>query len=161
MDADVTSPDNVARRQALRAQSDARSTWRRYGIALLLIAAAIPLRYALTPVMGQQSVAVFLAAVIAAALLGRVGAALLCVTALHIVHAYWFAEPPGLWQPTTASIVSTVAYYLVGLIVGLLSQKRAAAQRRAFEQQQEAVSQREHFRATLSCMAEGVVVTDV
>ena len=161
MDADVISPENVALRRALRAQDDVRFAWRRYGIALLLIAAAIPVRYALTPFMGQQSVSVFLAAVIAGAWIGGVGPALLCVTALHIVHAYWFAEPPGLWQPTTASIVSTIAYYLVGLIVGLLSQKRAAAQRRAFEQQQEAVSQREHFRATLACMAEGVVVTDI
>ena len=35
------------------------------------------------------------------------------------------------------------------------------AQRRAREQQLEASSQREHLRTTLSCMADGVLVTDM
>jgi PAS domain S-box-containing protein len=80
---------------------------------------------------------------------------------LHLVHAYWYNEPRGLIHPNAASIVSTIAYYVVGILVGVLSQMRSAAQRKAREQQQEAVSQREHLRTTLACMADGVIVTDV
>jgi PAS domain S-box-containing protein len=161
MNADVDSPTNSARRPAPPAQRDARSAWRRYGFALLLIAAAIPLRYALASEIGHVSVVVFLAAILAGAWLGGVGPALLCTFTLHVVHGFWFTEPRGLWESNTASIVSIVAYYLIGIVVGLLSQMRAAARRRELDQQQEAVSQREHFRATLACMAEAVLVTDV
>jgi PAS domain S-box-containing protein len=43
----------------------------------------------------------------------------------------------------------------------MLSDMRAAAQQRAREQQREAEFQREHLRATLTCIADGVIVTDV
>jgi len=137
-----------------------RSDWRRYALALVFVALAIALRVLLEPIMGQQSIAVFLAAILISAWVGGVGPALLSVILLHVVHAYWFADPPGLLQPNMASIVSTTAYYLVAITVGLLSQKRTEAQRREREQQQEAVSQREQMRTTLSCMADGVLVTD-
>ena len=110
--------------------------------------------------MGAQSFAVFLAGSIFAAWLGGVGPAVFSLVTLHIVHAYWFHPPRTLLEPTVESIVSTSAYYLVGLAVGVLSQKRTAAQERAAEQQREALSQRERLRATFACMAEGVIVTD-
>jgi PAS domain S-box-containing protein len=138
-----------------------QSNWRRYVLTLVIVALAIPLRSLLNQVMGQQSIAIFLAAILVCAWIGGVGPALLSVFLLHIVHGYWFSDPTGLWQPNMASIVSTTAYYLVAITVGVLSQKRTAALRRAREQQLEAISQREHLRATLSCMADGVLVTDV
>jgi PAS domain S-box-containing protein len=133
----------------------------RYGLVLFIVVAAVALRALLNPVMGQQSVAVFLGAILIGAWFGRLGPALLCMVLLHIVHGFWFQDPPGLFEPTTASLVTTGAYYVVAIMVGLLSQKRASAQRRAEAEHSEAISQREHLHATLSCMADGVLVTDV
>jgi PAS domain S-box-containing protein len=138
-----------------------QSYWRRYALTLVIVALAVALRTLLDPIMGQQGIAVFLAAILVSAWIGGVGPALLSVVLLHVIHGYWFSDPTGLWQPNMASIISIAAYYLVAITVGLLSQKRTAAQRREREQQFEAISQREHLRATLSCMADGVLVTDV
>ena len=134
---------------------------RRYLFALVVVALAIALRTLLNPAMGQQSVALFLAAILISAWLGGVGPALLSVALLHIVHAYWFIDPRGLWRPDLAANVTTAAYYLMAFIVGALSQMRTSAQQRAREEHLEAVLQRENLDTTLSCMADGVLVTDV
>jgi PAS domain S-box-containing protein len=134
---------------------------RLFVFTLVCVAVAIALRSLLNPVIGQQSVAVFLAAILTSAWIGGVGPALLSVVLLHIVHGYWYMVPKGLWQPDLATNVSTAAYYLIAITVGALSQTRTLAQRRAREQQQEASSQRDHLRTTLSCMADGVLVTDL
>jgi PAS domain S-box-containing protein len=140
-----------------------RATWpttKRYIVPLVFIAAAIGIRALLQPVMGQQSFAVFLAAILFGAWYGGVGPAIMSLVILHIVHAYAFANPPGLFQPNLASVVSTSAYYVVGILVGILSQRQRAAKRREREQRLNAISQREHLLTTLSCMADGVLVTD-
>jgi PAS domain S-box-containing protein len=138
-----------------------RSGWRRYALALTFVAIALVLRSWLTPLIGAQSIVAFLAGILASAWFGGVGPAILSLVLLHVVHAYWFNEPRGLIHPNAASIVTTIGYYAVGILVGVMSQKRSAAQRKAREQQQEAVSQREHMRTTLACMADGVIVSDV
>jgi PAS domain S-box-containing protein len=138
-----------------------RSILPRYAITLLLVGIAFIVRGWLQPVMGQQSFAIFLGTVLVAAWIGGVGPALTALVLLHIAHAYWFQTPTGLWQPTMASVVTTSAYYLVGIMVGFLSQTRAAALQRARDQRHEAISQREQLHTTLSCMADGVLVADV
>jgi PAS domain S-box-containing protein len=133
----------------------------RYLFALNLVVVAIALRAWLEPVMGHPSVAVFMAAILMGAWVGGVGPAILCLVVLHVAHGYWFQTPKGLFEPTIASIVTTAGWYAVGITVGILSQMRSAAQRRADTQRLEAISQREHLRTTLSCMADGVLVADV
>jgi PAS domain S-box-containing protein len=147
-------------RRALTYARVIQSNWRRYVFTIVVVAIAIALRALLNPFMEQQSIAVFLAAILICAWVGGIGPALLSVFLLHVVHGYGFSDPKRLFQPNMASYVSVTAYYLVAIIVGALSQKRAAAQRREREQQQEAISQREQLRTTLSCMADGVLVTD-
>ncbi len=80
---------------------------------------------------------------------------------LHVVHGYWFQTPKGLFEPTVASVVTAAGWYAVGITVGVLSQMRTSATRRAHREQMEAILQREHLHTTLSCMADGVLVTDV
>lgn len=133
----------------------------RYVIAIVLVAIAIALRAALDSYLGDQGVTVFLAAVITAAWLGGVGPALLALVSLHLMHGYWFFKPSPLLEPTMESIVTTLAYYCVGIVVGLLSQLQTSAKQRAREQQVQAISQREHLRTTLACMADAVLVTDI
>jgi PAS domain S-box-containing protein len=138
-----------------------RSGWWRYALALVFVGVAILVRAWLTPLLGAQSFATFIAAILASAWIGGVGPALLSLVFLHVVHAYWYNEPRGLIHWNTASIVTTIMYYVVGILVGATSQMRSAAQRRARQQQLEATTQREHLRTTLACMADGVIVTDV
>src|SRR5262245_9225768 len=116
------------------AQASPKATltqFRRYGIALVLVAAAVALRTWLDPIMGHPSVAVFMGAILLGAWVGGVGPALVCLILLHVVHGYWFQTPKGLWEPTLGSIVTTIGWYAVGITVGVLSQMRASAQRRA------------------------------
>jgi PAS domain S-box-containing protein len=133
----------------------------RYGVALVLVGVAVALRIFLDPVMGKQSFLVFVAAVLVGGWIGGIGPAVVCLVSLHVIHGYWFQTPHGLWEHNMASAVTTSAYYVFGIAVGVLSQLRASAQRRAQDQQREAVSQREHLLTTISCMAEGVLLTDV
>ncbi len=137
------------------------NNWRRYALTFAFVVAAVILRGLVDPTIGAQSVIFFLAAIILSAWVGGVGPALASLVALHAVHAYWYLDPPGLLNADTATIVSTAGYYFVGIAIGVLSQKRMAAQRREAQQQIETTAQREQFRITLSCMAEGVLVTDV
>jgi PAS domain S-box-containing protein len=141
--------------------STTRNILRRYLLAIVVVAVAILLRVWLDPIMGLQGVAIFLVAIIVAAWIGGIGPAVMSVVVLHLMHAYAFPSSRGLLEPTMASVVSTTAYYLIGVTVGALSQLREAAQRRAREQQLEATSQREQLHITLSCIADGVLVADV
>jgi K+-sensing histidine kinase KdpD len=110
--------------------------------------------------MGPPSAIIFLVAIIASAWIGGVGPGLLTSVTLHIAHGYLFIDPPGLWESNIASLVSTGGYYVVGIIVGVLSQKRASALARARAEHTDAVAQRERLRATLGCIADGVIVTN-
>jgi PAS domain S-box-containing protein len=138
-----------------------QSPWMRYALALALVAGAIALRAWLDPLIGHPSVAIFMVAILVGAWVGGIGPAVLCLILLHLVHGYGFQRPPGLWEPNVASVVSIGAWYLVGITAGILSQMRTSAQRRAQQEQIEAITQREQLKSTLSCMADGVIVTDV
>ncbi len=138
-----------------------RSPLTRYALALAIVAIAVALRMLVDPVMGKHSFVLFVAGIIGSAWVGGIGPAILCLVLLHLVHAYWFEVPHHLWEANTASIATTIAYYVVGIAIGTLSHLRASALRRAQDQQRDAASQREHLRTTLSCMADGVLVTDV
>jgi K+-sensing histidine kinase KdpD len=122
------------------------SPLRRYGVALVLVVTAVWLRTWLDPVMGHPSVAVFMGAILVGAWVGGIGPALLCLILLHFVHGYWFQTPQGLWEPNIASIVSTIGWYVVGITVGILSQMRTSAQRRALGDWHSRRQNRSRFR---------------
>ncbi|QDT73283.1 hybrid sensor histidine kinase/response regulator [Lacipirellula limnantheis] len=137
------------------------STRRRYLTAAVLVACAVALRALLHQWLGPPSVFLFLSAILLSGWIGGVGPALGALLALHVIHAYWFLEPPGLWQPDWASVASTGAYYLAGITVGLLSEKRRAAIAMARAEHLDAIAQREQLRTALACIADGVLVTNV
>ena len=141
--------------------SSTSSVKSRYAVTMCVVFAAIALRTFASPSMGQQSSIIFLAAILICAWTGGLGPALLSLFIFHIVHGFWFIEPPRLWEPTLPWLVSTGAYYLVGIIVGVLSERRMDALQRATSRQREALSQREQLHATLACLADGVLVTDM
>jgi PAS domain S-box-containing protein len=133
-----------------------------YAFAIVLVIVAMAIRSWLHPLMQQSGLAILFAAAVIAAWIGGVGPGLMSLAILHVIDAYWFHTPSvALVEPNTSSIVTVSAYYLVIATVGILSQTRRSAQRRASEQQREAAAQRERLRATLTCMADGVLVADL
>jgi PAS domain S-box-containing protein len=96
-----------------------------------------------------------------AAWAGGLGPSLICQTLILFANAYWFSETQEVHSPMTVrGIVSLIAFYSVGGIVGILSEAWQAARKRAIAERDAALSQREHLRATLSCVGDGVLVTD-
>jgi PAS domain S-box-containing protein len=139
-----------------------RTPLARYGLALVFVAAAVALRTWLDRASGKPSDAVFLAAILIAAWVGGVGPALLCTALLHFVHGYWFQIPQGVWGPTLSSIVYTISWYVIAILVGVLSQMKCVAQRHAHVEQPGAFSPRDQIPGTLlSCLADGVLVIDL
>jgi PAS domain S-box-containing protein len=150
---------------SLRARKILERIWAslpKYGLALLLVVVAVPLRVWLHAAMGESGFAILFAAVLISAWMGGVGPGLMTLAIMHVIDAYWFHTPSrALVEPNITSIVTVSVYYLVVATVGVLSQMRRSAQRREMDQQYEAVSQRERLRATLTCLADGVLVTDL
>lgn len=138
-----------------------RSQAFRYAKTLAIVSVAIGLRWFLEPQMERVGFSLFLAAVPLGAWVGGVGPSLLGQTILLVVHAQFFdsSNAQG-WQPTIKGFVSVGAYYLVGIVVGALSEARHAAVVRVERQRREIAEREEQFRATLSCIGDGVLVTD-
>lgn len=132
----------------------------RYFVALALALAAVALRLVLDDALGKTGVSIFLAAIVAGGWLGGVGPAIFSIVLLHVVHGYAFREPPGMWDTSLPGVVGTVAYYVVGVAIGLLSEMRRAAQGRAQQEHAQAVAERERLHSALVCIADGVLVAD-
>jgi PAS domain S-box-containing protein len=144
-----------------RVQGQLRSILIRYSGALSIIVAAILLRIWLDPFLERAGFAIFLTGMLVAAWVGGLGPCLIGQTMILFAEAFWFSPTHQIHSPSTLrGIVSLVAFYSVGGIVAVLSEAWQAARNRARMQANEIVSQREQLRATLSCVADGVLVTD-
>jgi PAS domain S-box-containing protein len=127
-----------------------------------IVVLAIALRVWLYPLIGALSGAFVLLAILGCAWIGGVIPSIIGQSMIWLAQWYWFSPPyTGPWRPTFTEIVFIVCYYLIGCTIGALSELRRRAQERARSGQAEALSQREQLRATLSCMADGVLVTDI
>ena len=143
----------------LRSRSEIRDLLLRHGRAGLVVGLAIVIRLALEPWLGNAGFAIFLAGVLVAAWVGGLGPAILFQTVLLVVTGLWFDDPSQQKSPEE-NLVGLLAYYAVGGIVGVLSNKVRTARRRAAARTAEAAAQRDWLRATLTCMADGVVAAD-
>lgn len=133
----------------------------RYGWAVGIVGLAILLRVWLEPTLGKQTGLLFWAAILICPWIGGLVPSLIGQSMIWAAQWYWFTPPPATpWRPSLAEFLFIAIYYLFGSTIGVASDLRRKAQRRASVQQAEANSQREQLRATLSCMADGVLVTD-
>ena len=133
----------------------------RYGWALGIVCLCIVLRVWLEPVLGKQAGLLFWAAILICPWIGGLVPSLIGQTMIWAAQWHWFTPPTATpWRPSLGELLFIAIYYLFGSTIGVASDLRRKAQRRARTQQAEAISQREQLRATLSCMADGVLVTD-
>jgi PAS domain S-box-containing protein len=122
---------------------------------------AILLRVWLEPVVGKEAGVLFWLAILVCPWIGGLVPSLIGQTMIWAAQWYWFTPPSTTpWRPTFAEFLFIVLYYLLGSTIGAASDLRRRAQQRERIQRAEAISQREQLRATLSCMADGVLVTD-
>jgi PAS domain S-box-containing protein len=150
----------------------------RYGSAPLLVLAALAVRMALDPVLGQHAPrATFYAAVVVAAWYGGLGPALTALALGFLAVLYFYFWPPHAAATTGAGEIEGVAlaiYVAVGLIIAVLmesvqSARRQAAQRAAeLEEVQRQLRDRlqdlakaEHrVRAVVDHVVDGIITID-
>jgi PAS domain S-box-containing protein len=144
----------------VRLSSETRELLLRYGRAGLVIAATVAIRLALEPWLGDAGFAIFLGGVLVASWVGGLGPALVCQTLLLMASGLLFEDRQSQQRSPQENIAGLLAYFAIGAIVGILSDKVRAALKRATARAAEAAAQREWLRATLTCMADGVLATD-
>ena len=133
----------------------------RYGAAALAIAVGVALRVMLDPILSASGFVISLLALLIAAWVGGLGPCLLGQTLTIAMQMLMFSSPLQVDpDPRLKMIAGLSAFFTVGISVALLSEFTRAAQQRARAQAEQAVWQREQLRATLACMADGVIVTD-
>jgi PAS domain S-box-containing protein len=117
------------------------------------------LRYWLDPILEGGGFSISLVAVLIAAWIGGLGPCLLAQAFSILINILVFppATPQG---PTARGFAGLIAFFVVGIVVAVLSDAKRAAQLRAGEQAEDANSQREKLRATLSCMGDALITTD-
>ncbi len=116
-----------------------RPAWKRYGAAVVAVAAAMLVRAMFSPLLGAETPFLFLfPAILVAAAYGGLGPGL-AATALAALAADYFLLPPihQLGFATTASLVQFVTFVAIGVFISVLNerlrQSRHAAQAAALE----------------------------
>ena len=128
---------------------------------MAIVAIAIALRFVFHTWLGRSGFFLYWVAALWAAWIGGLGVAIVSHTLILFAEATWFPQPGKSAFPSSLVDVMILAtYYGIGCAIGRLSDLNRAAQRRARLEHEEAVRQREQLRAALSCMADGVLMTN-
>lgn len=136
-------------------------TWR-YSAAILSVAAAFALRFALIPLVGHTELAftIFLPAILFAAWLGGFGAGVLSVGLSAISGAY-FMEPVGsLLVRNRKDEISLLVFIALGFGMVLLADSQKRAVERAVRAEGAERNERRRFETTLASIGDAVVATD-
>lgn len=134
----------------------------KYVAALSIVVIASLLRYCLLGFMGPNSFAISLAAILLVAWLTGLPATLLAQTFVLVIEVLVFSTADSPRGPASILrvLVGVLAFYSVGFAVSFLSEIALAAQIRAADKNNEAIQERARLRAALSCMTDGVLITD-
>jgi PAS domain S-box-containing protein len=90
-----------------------------------------------------------------------VGPGLLGQALILIAQGLWFTSATDARRAwSVEEIVGLAAFFSVGGMVGALSEAWQGERRRAKAEAEDAIRQREQLRATIGCVADGVLVTD-
>src|SRR4051794_20978810 len=130
-----------------------RSTLARYGVPVLLVALSAAVTW-LVPVIGERvPFALFYVPVIAAALYGGVGPALLAIALSLSVTTYLFLPPLHSFDIGQDGLIRLVTFFLISLMISLVLEriKRAEAQ---------AQESRDQLFTTLRSIGDAVIATD-
>ena len=132
-----------------------------YGLALLVVALALLLRWAFWSVLGPEIPFLFLwPAVMIAARYGGLGPGLL-VTALSILSEDFILIHPGsIGTGSPHELTGLVLFGLLGALLSVLADRLRRARRLAESRSEDLARQREWLRVTLASIGDGVIATD-
>ena len=134
-----------------------------YGVAALVVVAAIALRLSLDPILGTRfPFATVFFAVLVSAWVGGFGPALFA-TALGAAGSLWFLVEPRqrLWPADVESGGGLLLYLAVSVGIALIGRGMRRARREAEAEAAEAAASREALRVTFQSIGDGVITTDV
>jgi PAS domain S-box-containing protein len=133
----------------------------RYGLALLLVAIALLLRWSLWRVIGPEIPFLFLwPAVMIAARYGGLGPGLLA-TAVAVLAEDFLLINPGLLVPRERSELAGMALFgLLGAGLSVLADRLRRARRQAQARAEQLAREREWLRVTLASIGDAVIATD-
>src|SRR5918912_744875 len=130
-----------------------RSTWLRYGVAVLAVAVAVILTLPLGSLASRMPFAFFFAAVMLSAWYGGLGPALLSTALSAVASAYFFLPPGYSLELGLTQIIQLGLFLVVALFISSLTAARARAE--------EAVRENERWLSTtLSSIGDAVIATD-
>ena len=130
-----------------------REAWRRYGVAILLVALATLLTIVIQPWLSAIALAPYYIAVALVAWYGGLGPALFTIGLSLIAINLWALLPSGVWTPTWTDLNLLITFLVVSALITALSASRDRAEDalRASERR---------FRAMLETANEGVWLID-
>jgi PAS domain S-box-containing protein len=130
-----------------------REAWRRYGVAILLVALATLLTIVIQPWLSAIALAPYYIAVALVAWYGGLGPALFTIGLSLIAINLWALLPSGEWTPTWTDLNLLITFLVVSALITALSASRDRAEDalRASERR---------FRAMLETANEGVWLID-
>ncbi|MBN9519701.1 PAS domain S-box protein [bacterium] len=137
----------------------ANELWR-YGIAALVVSAALGLQLAAEPIIGSVSPPLFFAAAVAAAAwYGGLGPGMLATLLGAAAGAYFFVPPVWRLAPTPGEIAFVIGFLLEGAFITWIVVRLQSASREAQAQQEALRESEELFRATFEQAAVGMAHT--
>lgn len=135
----------------------------RYGVAVLAAAAALLLRFALSPLIGPTELAysIPLAAVLFVAWFGGLAPASVCILLSGLSADYFFTEPVrSFLVHNRGDQISLLIFVVLGFGIALLGDSQRRAVHRAVQAENAERVERERFETTLASIGDAVVATD-
>jgi PAS domain S-box-containing protein len=139
--------------QVLFTDQAKRSTWRRYGLAILTVVLALVLTLWVPPIRSGTPFMFFFLAATISGLYGGLGPGLLAVGLAAFVVLFWVIPPVGSLSVTRGHLIQLAGFLIVSSLITWLVYSR----QRAFAL---VAVQRESFRTTLTSIGDGVIATD-
>jgi PAS domain S-box-containing protein len=133
-----------------------------YGVAVLAIAASLPVRWALRPLMGDgYPFLTFFPAVMLAAFFGGLRPGLLATGLGAACTVVWLIEPLfPLGEHTAWDLFRLSMFVLTGLIISGLNESLHGARRRLEAAAEQYRASEARYRATLTSIGDAVIATD-
>ena len=105
-----------------------REAWRRYGVAILLVALATLLTIVIQPWLSAIALAPYYIAVALVAWYGGLGPALFTIGLSLIAINLWALLPSGEWTPTWTDLNLLITFLVVSALITALSASRDRAE---------------------------------
>ena len=147
--------------QASTVRSLFASSWRGYGVAVMVVAASVLLRQALGPWLGLKVPYIhFFPAILIAGWYGGFGPGVAATALSTLAAMYFFLPPPGLAVDDPADLFSLAFFALTGLMIAWLNHLRRTAEASQRTITAQSTARAERLDAVFNTTVDGIIVID-